>query len=111
MASASSDTFSKLFSSKMVEDEAPTESAFEDDKNPEMQSAHAKIVDAIAKKSPEASLSVEQAKLLIVKHLIISITFNDFLTDSTYGSWTPTHLTSLGRTLDEYYTTVWSRNQ
>lgn len=44
----------------MVEDETSAECALEDDKNPEMQSAHAKIVDAIAKKSPEASLSVDQ---------------------------------------------------
>lgn len=65
MSAASSDTFSKLLSSNVdklvngVENESG-DYVDDDDENPEMQSAHAKIVDAIAKKSSSDTESIEQ---------------------------------------------------
>lgn len=63
---ASSDTFSKLLSTNIVDEEKLTNgigNGEEEDKSPEMQSAHAKIVDAIAKKSSSASESIEHVSL------------------------------------------------
>jgi len=61
MSAASSDTFSKLLSSnvdKLVID--GDADGNDDDESPEMQSAHAKIVDAIARKSKTDADSIEQ---------------------------------------------------
>ena len=61
MSGASSDTFSKLLSTN-IGDEEKLSNGDEEDKNPEMQSAHAKIVDAIAKKSASAVESIDQVR-------------------------------------------------
>ena len=69
MSGASSDTFSKLLSTSLEDNEAKmsVESVYDDeeDKSPEMQSAHAKIVDAIAKKSSSAVESIEHVSFYL----------------------------------------------
>ena len=64
MSAASSETFSKLLSSnvnKLVNGvDGDGDGGFDEDGNPEMQSAYAKIVEAIAKKS--TSDAIEQVR-------------------------------------------------
>jgi hypothetical protein len=79
MSGASSDTFSKLLSTSLVDnDDKMSNGSSEDDdedKSPEMQSAHAKIVDAIAKKSASAAESIEHVSFLVTS--IFLLTFHE----------------------------------
>ena len=60
MSTASSETFSKLLSSNVSKLVNGVDGGIDEDGNPEMQSAYAKIVDAIAKKS--TSDAIEQVR-------------------------------------------------
>ena len=88
---ASSDTFSKLLSTNIVDEEKLTNgngNGEEEDKSPEMQSAHAKIVDAIAKKSSSASESIEHvSQNFFTWKLLFAVKYRIRLTSMTSYVW------------------------